>query len=90
MLLQFKVKLTSVMIADFIGCWLIEVICKKLFADLAPKAIVTRGRERREARRAAELKEHLEKERIEREKKEAEALLEYEKEQAKNESRKNR
>ncbi|PVF98731.1 putative calcium-transporting ATPase [Serendipita vermifera] len=86
----FKVKLTSVMIADFIGCWLVEVICKKLFADLAPKSIVTRGRERREARRAAELKERLEKERIEQEKKEAETLLEMEKELAKNESRKNR
>ncbi|KAL4072457.1 hypothetical protein V8B97DRAFT_1959372 [Scleroderma yunnanense] len=48
----FKFKLTSVMIADFVGCWVIEKACKYLFADLEPKALITRGRERREARRA--------------------------------------
>jgi manganese-transporting P-type ATPase len=42
------------MIIDFIGCWVIEKTCKYLFADLEPKRIVTRGRERRERRRAAE------------------------------------
>jgi manganese-transporting P-type ATPase len=42
------------MVVDFAGCWLIEVVCKHLFADLEPKAMVTRGRSRREARR----KEH--------------------------------
>jgi cation-transporting ATPase 13A1 len=44
------------MIIDFIGCWAIEAVCKYLFADLEPKSIVTRGRERRERRRARELK----------------------------------
>lgn len=42
------------MIADFAGCWLVEVLCKALFADLEPKKLVTRGRERREKRRAEE------------------------------------
>jgi cation-transporting ATPase 13A1 len=42
------------MIIDFIGCWAIENVCKYLFADLEPKSIVTRGRERRERRRARE------------------------------------
>ena len=42
------------MILDFIGCWAIENVCKYLFADLEPKSIVTRGRERRERRRAVE------------------------------------
>ena len=42
------------MIADFAGCWLIEILCKALFADLEPKPLVTRGRERREKRRAEE------------------------------------
>jgi len=51
---QFKFKLTSVMIVDFVGCWVIEKLCKYLFADLEPKALITRGRERREARRAEE------------------------------------
>jgi manganese-transporting P-type ATPase len=52
---QFKLRLTASMIIDFIGCWVIETVCKYLFADLEPKSIVTRGRERRERRRAAEL-----------------------------------
>jgi cation-transporting ATPase 13A1 len=42
------------MIVDFIGCWIIEVVCKHIFADLEPKAMVTRGRDRRERRRAEE------------------------------------
>ena len=42
------------MVIDFIGCWVIEWVCKYLFADLEPKLIVTRGRERRERRRAAD------------------------------------
>jgi len=50
----FKLRLTASMIIDFIGCWAIENVCKYLFADLEPKSIVTRGRERRERRRAAE------------------------------------
>jgi cation-transporting ATPase 13A1 len=42
------------MLIDFAGCWLLEVGCKYLFADLEPKPMITRGRERREARRALE------------------------------------
>lgn len=42
------------MIADFAGCWLIEVGCKWLFADMQPKAMIVRGRERREQRRVTE------------------------------------
>lgn len=42
------------MIIDFAGCWAIEKICKRLFADLEPKPMITRGRERREARRRIE------------------------------------
>jgi cation-transporting ATPase 13A1 len=42
------------MVIDFIGCWAIESVCKYLFADLEHKSMVTRGRERRERRRAAE------------------------------------
>ncbi|KAH9942697.1 endoplasmic reticulum Ca-transporting P-type ATPase [Amylocystis lapponica] len=50
----FKFKLTMTMLVDFVGCWVIEFITKWLFADLEPKAMITRGRERREARRAQE------------------------------------
>lgn len=42
------------MLADFIGCWIVEITCKHFFADIAPKPLVTRGRERRERRRAQE------------------------------------
>ena len=42
------------MIVDFIGCFVIEKVCKRLFANLEPKPMVTRGRERREKRRAEE------------------------------------
>ena len=64
------------MLADFAGSWLVEVICKHLFADLEPKRLVTRGRERREARRVEEAKEkriqEAKEERIKEEKEEAE------------------
>ena len=39
------------------GCWVIEVTCKYLFADLEPKHMVTKGRERREQRRLIEEQE---------------------------------
>jgi cation-transporting ATPase 13A1 len=42
------------MAVDFLGCWIIELLCKLLFADLEPKAMVTKGRERREKRRLLE------------------------------------
>ena len=51
------------MLADFAGSWLVEVICKYLLADLEPKHLVTRGRERREARRAEEVRRLAEEER---------------------------
>jgi cation-transporting ATPase 13A1 len=61
------------MVIDFGGCFLIEVICKALFADLEPKPFVTRGSERRLKRRAIEaqqkLKEESEKALLEGEKK---------------------
>ena len=53
--MQFKVRLTAAMVVDFIGCWILEKGCKFLFADLEPKDMVTRGRERREERRRLEM-----------------------------------
>lgn len=76
--MPFKVRLTLVMIGDFVGCWLVEVACKWLFADLAPKAIVTRGRERREARRFEELKAKIAADTAAREQREAEQVKEAE------------
>ncbi|KIY47748.1 hypothetical protein FISHEDRAFT_65997 [Fistulina hepatica ATCC 64428] len=56
---SFKFKLTATMIIDFGGCWVIEKVCKRLFADLEPKPMVTRGRERREKRRLVQAAENL-------------------------------
>ena len=50
--IQFKFKLTTTMIIDFFGCWLIEMGCKLLFANLEPKRMIVVGRERRDRRRA--------------------------------------
>ena len=44
------------MILDFGLCFIMERGCKFLFADLEPTELVTRGRERREARRVLEEK----------------------------------
>jgi cation-transporting ATPase 13A1 len=54
---SFQFRLTVAMIIDFAGCWVIEKVCKYLFADLEPKPMVTRGRERREQRRLLEEQE---------------------------------
>ncbi|KAJ7621138.1 hypothetical protein FB45DRAFT_798857 [Roridomyces roridus] len=58
--LGFKTRLTWSMIIDFAGCYVIEIVCKYLFADLEPKPMVTRGRERREVRRALQESEKKE------------------------------
>ena len=42
------------MLLDFAGCWIVEKTCKYLFADLEPKEMITRGRERRSKRRQEE------------------------------------
>ena len=51
---KFKFRLTTAMIIDFVGCWILEKSCKYLFANLEPKVMITRGRERREERRRLE------------------------------------
>lgn len=53
----FKFRLCASMVIDFAGCYVVEVVCKYLFADLEPKPMVTRGRERREARRRVQEEE---------------------------------
>jgi cation-transporting ATPase 13A1 len=45
------------MIIDFGGCFVVEKACKHFFADLDPKEIITRGRERRDVRRAEQERE---------------------------------
>ncbi|PVI01915.1 cation-transporting ATPase 4 [Periconia macrospinosa] len=62
---DFKVMITSVMVLDYVGCWVIEKGLKLLFSDYKPKDIAIRRADqnkRENARRA-------ERERIEQEKK---------------------
>jgi cation-transporting ATPase 13A1 len=47
------------MIVDFVGCYVIHATTKYLFASLEPAEIITRGRERREARRIEQAKAEL-------------------------------
>jgi len=78
------------MLADFAGSWLVEIICKHLLADLEPKRLVTRGRERREARRAREVEKLAEEKRIQEEREEVERLAAAARAVAELESRKTR
>jgi cation-transporting ATPase 13A1 len=39
---DFKITMTSVMILDYMGCWLIEKALKLLFSDYKPKDIAVR------------------------------------------------
>lgn len=49
----FQVRLVAIMLVDYIGSYLLEWSTHKIFADLTPRAFITRGRERREERRKA-------------------------------------
>ena len=41
---EFQMVLTLTMLADFIGCWVIEQGFKWAFSDFKPKEIATRNR----------------------------------------------
>ncbi|KAH7035883.1 ATPase [Microdochium trichocladiopsis] len=53
---EFKFKMTSVMILDYVGCWVIEVILKRMFSDFRPRDIALRRPDEleRENKRKAE------------------------------------
>ena len=56
----FKFTMTTVMILDFVGCYIIEVVLKWAFSDYRPKDIAIRRPDqlkREEERKAAEIKE---------------------------------
>jgi cation-transporting ATPase 13A1 len=58
---DFKVVLTSLMVVDYVACYVIEVIFKRAFSDYRPKEIAVRRKdqlEREEARKKLELDEH--------------------------------
>ena len=51
----FKLTMTTVMILDYAGCWVIETMLKQLFSDFRPKDIALRRPDQleREEKRAA-------------------------------------
>jgi cation-transporting ATPase 13A1 len=53
---EFKWTLTAVMIIDYVGCYLIEVVLKRLFSDYRPRDIAERRPDQleRERKRKAE------------------------------------
>jgi len=53
---DFKVMLTSIMVLDYAGCWIIEKVLKYLFSDYKPKDIAVRRKDQleREERRIRE------------------------------------
>ena len=63
---EFKVTLTSLMVFDYMGCWVVEYVFKALFSDLKAKDIAIRRPEQieREERRKREAAEKVEQERI--------------------------
>lgn len=63
---EFKVTLTSLMVFDYVGCWLVEYVFKALFSDLKAKDIAIRRPEQieRDEKRQREAAEKIEEERI--------------------------
>jgi len=58
--MPFKIRLTSTMVLDFAGCWVVEKGLKYLYSDYRPKAIADRRPDQLEAeerRRTKELEE---------------------------------
>ncbi|KAK5634312.1 hypothetical protein RRF57_010026 [Xylaria bambusicola] len=54
---EFKMTMTAVMILDYVGCWVIEVVLKRLFSDYRPRDIADRRPDqlqREQARKALE------------------------------------
>lgn len=51
---QFRITLSVAMAIDYFGCWAIEVLMRKIFADKPVRELITRGDERRNRRRQLE------------------------------------
>ncbi len=62
---EFKVTMTGVMVVDYVGCWVVETVLKRVFSDYRPKDIALRRRDQIEAE---ERRNRLEAEEREREK----------------------
>ncbi|KAG9718211.1 putative cation transporting ATPase, partial [Aureobasidium melanogenum] len=63
---EFKITMTTVMILDYCGCWVIEKVLKQLFSDFRPKDIAIRRPDQLaiESQRKKEEEDKIEQERI--------------------------
>ncbi len=60
---EFKFVMTTVMIVDYVGCFIIEKVLKHLYSDFRPKDIAVRRPDQvrmEESRKAKEAMEQLE------------------------------
>ncbi|KAK3312340.1 hypothetical protein B0H66DRAFT_644571 [Apodospora peruviana] len=74
---EFKFTMTSVMIIDYVACWLIEIVFKALFSDLRARDIAERRPEQLERERARKAEDQRLKD-IEETRKEEEKVRELE------------
>ena len=58
---EFKFIMTGLMIVDFVGCYVIEVVLKYLYSDFRPKDIAVRRDDQLKAEDARKAKEAYEK-----------------------------
>lgn len=65
---EFKTTMTTVMIVDYIGCWVIEKVLKNLFSDYKPKDIAMRRPDQLAIEEKRKAEEQAERERAEEEK----------------------
>jgi len=82
---EFKIKMTAIMIVDYVGCWVIENVLKILFSDYKPKDIAVRRPEqyvRDEARQARDREEEHRRKAEEAEKRERARIEQIEKRKA--------
>ena len=61
--MEFKFVMTTVMIVDYVGCFIVEKVLKHLYSDFRPKDIAVRRPDQvraEESRKAKEAMEQLE------------------------------
>lgn len=58
---EFKFVMTGLMVIDFVGCYVIEVVLKHLYSDFRPKDIAVRRDDQLKAEDSRKAKEAYEK-----------------------------
>ena len=63
--MDFKIRLTTTMVVDFVGCYIIEKVLKAAFSDYKPRDITLRREDQLKAEEERRMREAEEKERAE-------------------------